>query len=410
MLVYSQWKNSKTETQTVSAFRCCAFIAVAIVLSQLLTHTVAFAQNTTIAIPSGSTSVGNISKKTKRNVENSHLSLDAGMGSTYLSDNLSRTTLGTGFLETSGERQFSKYFSAFLTAGAYFASGNGASIYATEATSYQYFAISRASFIAKPVEYFDVELGILGRNFTTLPAAFAAEGFLGVSENINIGDTEGTHLTLQARQQMLTSDADPNTPKSSAMPSLNMVGVDSLLKLKYSQFGISAHYFDFSPLPAVLANQAVGFNQTTTIKGPTNRFAYDFRGLQMGGVIRADLTKRLDVGLKAGFIRNVAASPGTGTGYSLAVGSKIVASPEITIEPEIGYFYNEKNVLPAPFVSNSLGNVNRRAVAGRVGVKFTEEEIEVWGRFIRTVEIEDLPYTADRSIMQVGVSASYDIL
>lgn len=383
---------------------------LAVVAFLFAQSTLVFAQNTTIAIPSGSSNVGNISSKTKRSVENSHLKVEAGMGSNYLSDSFSRTTTGTGFFELSGEREFNKYLSAFYTTGAYFASGSGASIYATESTSYQYFAISRASFIVKPVQFFDVEAGILGRNFTTLPAAFAAEGFLGVSENINVGDVEDTHVTFQARQQFLTSDADPNTPGKNNNPTLTMAGFDSILKFSSGKVGLSAHFFDFSTLPAVLANASTSVIRTSGLNSPSNSFLYDYRGLQMGAIARLDITKRFDVGVKAGFIRNIESAPGLGTGYSLAIGSKIVANQAITLEPEIGYFYNEMYVLPPPFVSNSLGNVNRRAVAARLGVKFVEEDMDVFTRYIKTDEIEPFPYTSDRTIIQVGFSATYDIL
>lgn len=370
------------------------------------------AQNTTIAVPSGENSVGNISTKTKRSVETSHLKLTAGMSSKFTNDYFNRTTIGGGYFEATGEREFNKYLSGFFTTGAYFASGNGASLYGTDATSYQYFAISRASFVIKPIEFFDVEAGILGRNFTTLPAAFAADGFLGVSESINIGKTDETHLTFQARQQTLSSDADKNLPSKQNNPTLTMIGADSLLKTKYSSFGISAHFFNFSQLPAAVANNAVFLNDTTlAIKGsPNNSFAYDFRGIQFGGVARIDLNKRVDLGFKGGFVRNSAAAPGTGTGYSLAAGSKIRISNDIILEPEIGYYYNERNVLPAPYVSNSLGNVNRKAYIARAGLKFPKEDLEVFSSFVRAIELYDWPTSADRSIFTLGVEAAYDIL
>lgn len=384
-------------------------------LFTVLAGTSALAQNATIAIPGKDKQVGDDYANAgpqPRPTHNTKFEVRAGMGAKRRADIATMTTLGSGYLEASGERNFGKYLSGNFLAGAYFASGSGASLYQTDATSYEYFAISQASITLKPLEMFDVEAGILGRPFTTLPAFFAAEGFLGAAGNVNLGDPDGIHVTLQARQQFLTSEADQNAPNATNNPKLTMLGADVTFKSRQFNFGLAGHFFDFTTLPAAVANQAIMINDTTSMRSPVNSFAYDFRGLQFGANALWTASKRFDLGLKGGYIVNNAAAPGTGAGYLIAIGSKYVLNPTVTLKPELGTYYNERNVIPAPYVSSAYEIINRRSYRAYLGVELPIEKVTLFGSVTQAnmLDKNTAQIYTDRTIYQIGVEAAYDIL
>lgn len=368
------------------------------------------AQSATVAVPDGQSNLNNTDFKQKRVVTENHFKLTAGISAQRISDDLSRSSRGRGSFDIEGERFLFPELSGFLSAGAYFASGSAASLFQNQDASYNYVNIARASLVYKPSKFGDLEAGILGRSFTTLPAAFKTDGFLGVSERLILGDDKNSYVALRAQQVLLPTDPDKNAPSQSKTPTLNTLGVEGQIKSGPITAALSGHFFAFSKLPASAAVKSQDYNSVSPPVGQASQYVYDFEGIQLGSSFGVEWSKRITTNLKSGYILNRKALDGHSQGFSTVLGAKINAGPNRVLKPELGLYYNESDVLPSIFVSNSYGNVNRRAYTAYLAVEFPEQDLSFYGRIVKAAEIWDRPYTADREIYLIGLEAFYDLL
>lgn len=369
----------------------------------------AWAQSQSVAVPDATNSTDFFKKQS---IENSKATFTAGMSFQNLSDQQNKRAMGGAYLAVDGERKFNDFLKARVVAGIYAYDANVFSFYSNVADAGSAPVVfDKASFIVTPIKSVDIEMGILARNFTTLPSTFKTSGFWGVSENFTIGNTESTWTTLNASQVLLSGGVDQNMPDRQGFPSLLQFGVETGFKTSQLKMGLSLYRYKFENLTSAMASKNTAF-ETNTVGGiaPSAFYFYRYIGYLGGAAVDYAFSKRFSLGLKSGFIYNEYAVDGASQGASLALGSKWQVSPDLSLEPEAGLFYNESDVVPSNVVSSTLGGLNRRAYMVYLKATLPRHNVSIYGRAVLANELAPKPFMTDRQIYTIGMEAGYDLL
>ncbi len=347
-------------------------------------------------------------------VKNSKLEFIGSMDGFLLRDEFVKSnnfSLGLGLV---GNRKFGKIFDAQLDVLAYYTKGNAASLYTSEGDPGTGAILFKAAIVAEPTDWFEIRGGVLPTNFNTIKSVFRTSGFLGVSEKITLGDSEedGISFAVMSAQTVPTASGRERAPGSeSKTPLLVTSGAELTLESERIEFKVGGSHFKFSDLPSNLASSSALYGNTVFgIGSEVTEFAYEFEGYQGSSSLELDLSGSLEVKLSGAYLKNIKAPAGLNEGYSTAVSVEYDVNKNLEITPEVAYVYNERDILPSSYITRSVGKNNRKALSMKLTVEMPEDSMKFFGRYVRTLEIVDLPFQADRDIFSFGLEASYDIL
>ncbi len=339
------------------------------------------------------------------------LGLAVGLSGRYLQDELAKSSKSGGWLEISGNHEINNWLQGNLTVGAVLSSGSAISLYDSSVGPSSYIYLTEASLTFKMIESFEVEAGVIGSNFMTMPSLLANDGFPGLVEKFIIGDKDGSNFTLKASQLLPSTKLETRVGGDTALPSLLLAGGEATLEAAEGvSFGVSANHFRFYNLPTTTAEGArLTGNSLSNGIGPGLYFDYLFEGYQAGFKfkIRPE-SSAVGFTWDGGYVRNIRAPEGLNEGYSSNLKAHIQVR-SLKIEPSFGVFYNEKDTLPGLYTQGSIGQNNRRAYSAGLALA-TPGGTEFYTKIIQGDVIEDDPYLADRTIFTLGMEANYDIL
>ncbi len=395
-------------------FRCSALSASGgIRLKQLLAALIVGGYSfgslgqTTLMVPAAESSI-----QMKAPPKGLTLSVTAGLGAKDVSDELVRNTGARSFVLFDGGQKFSEYFSAYLSAGAFFGESIASDLYGREGASYSAVGVNYAYVSINPLPRVRLDAGVLARNFSTLPATFRTDGFLGAQESFTLGDKKSNYLELNASQILPSSStAEKRAGEHSKVPLLMMAGGEAGIRVSDTiLIKPQAQYFAFYNLTSIAADASRNYNSVIGWGSDNARFRYRFEGVQGATSIENQWSPDLKTSLHLGYILNRKAGKGTGEGYSAALSADYQMGG-VNLSPMVGLYYNERNVLPAVYadVSNNLGKTNRLATSYYLKVSVPEQNYSFYGRYVQTDLIEEENSLSDRRIITVGMEANYDI-
>ncbi len=362
---------------------------------------------------SGSTAAEGQTSATMEKESKSSLSIAASVDGSVLRDDFLKSNNSGASFNIVGDRKFGSVFKADLDLLLYYVNGNSSSLYVGDGDPGSGAVLYKASLTAEPTDWLEIRGGVLPINFSTKPSLFRTTGFLGSEQLIKMGDAEknGVGFTIRTSQTIPTAGGSEKAPGSERKtPLLFVNGAELDLESDSVEFGIGASYFSFNDLPRNLASSgALNGNTILGVGSEVAEFAYRFEGWQASSELEIDLTKSFEIEFGGSYLVNTKAPSGLNTGYSAKVGFEWEFK-SWTLEPEFQYLVNERDTLPASYVSSSWGKNNRRAFSSKIAIDLPEEKVSMYGRWVRSLEIEDLPFTADRNIFLFGLEAQYDVL
>jgi hypothetical protein len=374
---------------------------------------VSWGQTTSVAAPAETQQV-----KTKTSIlkENAKFFVDAHLGAKDILDEKVSSTGARASLVADGTQKFSNFVSAHMRAGAYFGENTAADLYGKEGGSYSSIGVEHAYVALSLTKEARVDVGVLERNFSTLPATFRTDGFLGIQESYTVGDKKASYFEVNASQILPSSStAEKRAGKDREIPTLMMAGGDTGIQLhRDMRVKLKAQYFSFSNLTSIAAHSSRGYNSVYGTGEDAARFAYRFEGVQASTSIENQWSAPLKTALHLGYILNRKAAPGTGEGYSAALEATYKIG-DIELKPLAGIYYNESDVLPAVYadVTNALGKTNRIAQSYYLKVAVPDQNYSFYGRYVQTDVLDTdtaRNILSDRRIISLGMEATYDIL
>jgi hypothetical protein len=108
-------------------------------------------------------------------------------------------------------------------------------------------------------------------------------------------------------------------------------------------------------------------------------------------------------------LRNFEAPVGARDGYMVALQPKMIFG-STQVEPNLGYFHHESDTLPAAYTSTGVGNSNREGFVVGLRTEFKDEDLALTASWVQANEVADNPYTANRTIISIGLETTYDLL
>lgn len=321
-------------------------------------------------------------------------------------------TAGPG-LELQAEHKFNKKIFGTLVVGTLLNTGSASSLYTTEGQPSSFVYMNEASFTYQPLEAITLKGGVLETKFSTNQSLFRASGFPGVSEGVKFGGSR-LNLILQATQTLPSaSGISKNYVDTDVQPYLflNTIGANAGEKDDLLSASVSGTHYLFGDLPANAAQDSrfVG-NSVVGVGASAARFQYQYQGFEVATTLRSRLSRSFAMELKTSGIRNQEAPNGQNLGYN-ATFVPVIDVGNVELKPEVGYFHNESDTLPATYTSTGLGSNNRHGWLAGIKAKFKSENVTLSSRWVEANKIDKSnPYTADRTIFTVGLETSYDIL
>ncbi len=321
------------------------------------------------------------------------------------------STAGPG-LELAAQHRFNGKLAADLVVGALMNSGTASSLFTTEGQPSSSVYMSEASLSWEPVDPIAFRGGVIETRFSTNQSIFRSTGFPGVMERARFGGDRYS-LALAATQTMPTAlGISKNYVDSDRQPYLLLHTIGGAAGAEDDRVSLSASltHFLFSDLPANAAQDSrfVG-NSVVGLGASAARFQYGFQGFEASALLRARLSRAMGVELKGASLRNQDAPEGKNSGYNATV-TPVIGLASVEIKPEVGYFHNESDTLPASYTSTGVGSNNREGWLAGVKAKFKDENVTLSARWVEANKIDPNPYTADRTIFTVGLETTYDLL
>lgn len=343
----------------------------------------------------------------------SKLSVTAGMLGSSKEDVFMNSKFMSGTLGISGETAFTDYLSAQLALGFQLSSGNYSNRYSEEGSAPNATYLDKALIELRPFSFISLQAGIISTEFSSFASTFEANGFPGVREALNLkGETLAA--SIYAMQAIPTSST----------PSVKMTesGVTSAFKAYGTEIGtnpddkgiltLKASYlrFQFDNLTSSAAKDSEGLGNTVIVpSGAQPRFVYGFSGNEVGLGGTLKITGRTSLRLGGTLLRNDEAPDKKNRGYVYSGGfTTRVFRGDLSVTG--GYFYNESDTLPASYASGARAANNRFGQYVNIKHELKKDQITSFMKYVRANEIEDLPKTADRDHVSVGLEVAYEIL
>lgn len=338
--------------------------------------------------------------------------LSVSVNGRRIHDQFVKSNIAGPGLELSAAHEFSSKLSADLVVGALFNSGTASSLFTTEGQPSSYIYMSEATLTFAPIQPLALKGGVIETRFSTNQSIFRPSGFPGVAESVKFGG-DRFNLTLQATQTMPTaSGVSKNYVDSDEQPYLllHTLGGNAGNKDDALSLSASVTHFLFSDLPANAAQDSrfVG-NSVSGLGASSARFQYQFQGFEASTILRSRLSRSMKLELRTAGLRNSEAPNGKNLGYNATL-IPVIDVGNMEFKPEVGYFHNESDTLPASYTSSGIGSNNRKGWLAGLRAKFKEENVTLSTRWVEANKIDANPYTADRTIFTINLETSYDIL
>ncbi|MCM2282185.1 MAG: hypothetical protein NDI61_10100 [Bdellovibrionaceae bacterium] len=347
-----------------------------------------------------------------RETKKTSLSVSAGVTGKSMEDKWVNSKWAGGQVGLTGSREFFEIMQATLDVGFLMTAGTFSNQYGSEGSAPTAFWLNQASLSAQPFSFFKLEAGVLPMAFSSLPSALDAPGFPALRENLM---WEGRSLGAE----LFAVQAIPSSGTGAVKPSENGITTSFTAigaNLSSSEqtraaltFKTSVLRYDFYNLNASAATDSQYLGNSIVAPGPQARFKYAFGGYEAAGELKLRMGSRWSARTTGAAIRNEKAPAEFGRGYQYTGGLGYKwGDREVTVSS--GYFYNQADTLPGTYASLGKGFNNRFGNTARIGFEDVKEKITGFVQYVRSNEILDRPYTADRDTVTFGLEAAYDVL
>lgn len=341
------------------------------------------------------------------------LKVTAGVTGKSMEDRWVNSKWAGGQLGLMGKREFFENMSGALDISFLMAAGTYSNQYGSEGSAPNAFWLDEASLAWTPVKFLKLEGGVIPMSFSSAPSNMDAHGFPSLRQSL-LWERKSFTASLFAAQAIPASGTGSVKPSENGITTTYMTvgaSVESSEK-RSSPLSLNASIlrYDFRNLNSSAAtdSQFLG-NSVVGSPGPQARFKYGFGGYEAAGGMKLRLGSRWSTRASGAFIRNELAPNNTNRGYQYTGGFGYkFGERELTLTG--GYFHNQSDTIPGAYASLSRGYNNRFGNVARIALSDKKESISGFVQYVRSNEIEDRPYTADRDTVTFGLEAAYDVL
>ncbi|MGH1468196.1 MAG: hypothetical protein ACRBBP_04850 [Bdellovibrionales bacterium] len=188
------------------------------------------------------------------------------------------------------------------------------------------------------------------------------------AKTLDFNEKEDIPLLLNGRLEMYLKDMD--------------------LKPFGYRAGLSIGYFDFSSLPAVIADESRIFGNTVDGIGGAAEFRYDFKGWYAGwtaaiGFNRFEIFPYIDM------ITNTAAPSGRNQGQRAGVHFKYHDKSLYSLDLEPFSFFNESDASVASYNGSTYGHNNREGFGINLALELPKRDLKFWLTYVYSDILEE---------------------
>ncbi len=342
------------------------------------------------------------------------LQISAGVIGKSMEDRLVNSKWAGGQLGLVGVREFFENMSGTLDLSFLMSAGTFSNQYGEEGLAPTAFWVNEASIAYQPLKILKLEGGVIPMSFSSAPSALDAPGFPALRQSL-LWERETFKASLFAAQAIPTSGTRAVKPSENGITtSFTAFGASVGIGTNDRRpspiaLNTSLMRYDFRHLNASAATDSQYLGNTVVAPGSQARFKYGFGGYEATAGLKVRVTPRWSTHASGAFIRNDLAPEPNNKGYQYVGGfGWAFGEREVTLSG--GYFYNESDTIPGTYASMGKGYNNRFGNTARIGFEDKKEQISGFVQYVHSNEIEDRPYTADRSTVTFGLEAAYDVL
>lgn len=340
------------------------------------------------------------------------VSITAGITGKSMEDKWVNSKWAGGQIGILGSRDLLSNLKATLDMSALMTVGTFSNQYGSEGSAPNSFWLNEASLAYTPISLLKLEAGVMPMQFSALPSTLDAPGFPALRQSL-LWEGRSLSASIFATQAIPTAGTGAVKPSENGVTtSYTVVGANlgtSEESLAPVALNASVLRFDFRNLNSSAATDSQYLGNSIVSPGPQARFKYGFGGYEAATGAKFRLGSRWSTRISGAMIRNELAPKKTNLGYQYSAGIGYQAGDrEVTLSG--GYFYNESDTIPGTYASSGKGFNNRFGNTARLKFEDKKENITGFIQYVRSNEIEDRPYTADRDTLTFGLEAAYDVL
>lgn len=275
------------------------------------------------------------------------------------------------------------------------------------------------------LSYGFLKYDVLGNNSLTLQAGALSQGevfgsnvfissnrsFPGVGESVNF-EIDDFSFRISAQQVVPTTFTFSTALiERERTPTLNSGNASVQYEGDLFSFRATGGVFDYSNLPALVADTSRLFGNSVRGTGFASQFIYDYNGWTAGLETFYNPSKSTTLKFKANMLENVDAPKTYNQSQALTLSVDHRINQEMGMDMSVTDFFVESDAVPAFFTSRNFGQTNRRGYSFEAGVKWLEKKVRISAAYTISNLINPDPALRqlDNDIISINLETAYDL-
>lgn len=239
----------------------------------------------------------------------------------------------------------------------------------------------------------------------------ARRAFPGISESIQF-NVDDFFFKVSAQQVVPTTYTFSTAlVEREATPTLNSGNASASYETDLVKVQLKGGVFDYSNLPAMVADQSRLFGNTVQGTGFNSRFAFGYRGWVSGLDLVYNPTKDLALRFVANMLENSAAPQSFNQAQSLQASAHYRLNRDLGFDFIFTDFFVESDAVPAFFTSRNFGQTNRKGFQIEVGTQWIEKKVRLAVSYgvANLINPDPTERQLNNDIIGISLESAYDL-
>lgn len=235
--------------------------------------------------------------------------------------------------------------------------------------------------------------------------------FPGISETISY-EADNIKLKLSAQQVIPTTFTFSTALiEREKTPTLNTGNISATYESDLVSFKLTGGLFDYSNLPAFVADVSDLYGNSIEGTNLSSRFIYEFSGWMAGFKTFYNPTKSTTFVFNLNMLENTEAPKTFNQSQVIQISAEHRLNKFYSLDISATDFFVESDAVPAFFTSRTFGQTNRRGYSFEAGIQWLEKKVRLSAAYTisNLINPDQTQRQLDNDVISISLETAYDL-